>query len=334
MNAKIRSLATYVPERRVSSSEVEDLLRAENPSVRIQPGIIESVTGIRERRYAAEGEYNSHLAARAAERALADANLTVADIDLLIFASAGQDLIEPATAHIVQSMLGTNCRVFDIKNACNSFINALQVAEAMIASGKHMRVLIATGEVPSVAVKWQVADRDDFKRSFAGYTLGDAGAAAVLERADDISGIIASAGTADSTRWDAGTLPGGGSRHPRGDEWSYFAGDGAALKAAFESIGPGFVHEFLKENGIAASDLARIFIHQVSIPYLESFITALDFDSAKVARTVDRYGNTAAATLPLGIRESLDEGVLNDGDLILLVGLAGGISLEAMLIRW
>lgn len=334
MNAKIRAVAYYLPERIVSSSELEDILRQKNPSLRVQSGVIESTTGIATRRFAKEDEYNSHLAARAAQKVLEDTKTDPREIDLLIFASAGQDLIEPATAHIVQKMIGTTCPVFDVKNACNSFLNALEVAEAFITAGRHKKILIATGEVPSRAIKWELKDRADFKRSFAGYTLGDAGAAALVEASDGIPSIIAYAGTADSSEWETGTLPAGGSRHPRGDEWTYFQGDGASLKEAFEKLGPEFLKEFLKQQNVSSDELSRIFIHQVSVPYLDSFATALNLDASKICRTIDMFGNVAAATLPLGMCLSEEKGLLKRGDLILLVGLAGGISLEAMLMQW
>ena len=177
-------------------------------------------------------------------------------------------------------------------------------------------------------------ERDDFKRSFAGYTLGDAGAAALIEKADTNSGILSYAGTADSAQWEAGSLPGGGSRHPRGDEYSYFQGDGAALKEAFEVLGPDFLREFLKRQQTTVNQIDSVFIHQVSVPYLDSFTTAFGLDPAKICKTVDTHGNVAAATIPLGMCLCEEKGLLKTGDLVLIVGLAGGISLEAMLMRW
>jgi 3-oxoacyl-[acyl-carrier-protein] synthase III len=251
-----------------------------------------------------------------------------------MFAAAGQDLIEPATSHIVQNMLGTRAPLFDVKNACNSFINALEIAESFVVSGKHKKVLITTGEKASISTKWNLRDRNDFKKSFAGYTLGDAGAAALVESSNDESGVMAYAGAADSSQWSAGTLPGGGSRHPRGDEYSYFQGDGAALKDAFEHLGPSFLRKFLRENNVSMEKINRVFIHQVSVAYLDSFIDALGIETEKVERTIQTYGNIAAASIPLAMCLSLERGALKKDDLVLLVGMAGGVSLELMLLRW
>jgi 3-oxoacyl-(acyl-carrier-protein) synthase III len=334
MNAKVRAIAYHLPDRVVTSYEIEDILRQRNPTIRIQAGIIESTTGITARRFAGGDEFNSHMAVHAARKVLEQTETSPEEIDLLIFAAAGQDLLEPATAHIVQQMLGTRCSVFDVTNACNSFVNALQVADAFIAAGQYKKILIATGETPSKSIKWDLKDRDDFKKSFAGYTLGDAGAAALIEKADTGSGILSYAGTTDSTQWEAGSLPGGGSRHPRGDEYSYFQGDGAALKEAFEKIGPDFLREFLNKQQVTVDQIARVFIHQVSVPYLDSFTTAFGLDPAKICKTIDTHGNVAAATIPLGMSLYQQKDLLKTGDLILVVGLAGGISLEAMLMRW
>lgn len=334
MNAKVRAIAYHLPERVVTNSEIENILRLKNPTVRIQAGIIESTTGIVTRRFSREDEFNSHLAVSAARKVLEQAEVKTEEIDLLIFAAAGQDLLEPATAHIVQQMLGTHCPVFDVKNACNSFINALEVADAFIATGKYKKILIVTGETPSKAIKWDLQNREDFKKSFAGYTLGDAGAAALIEKAETDTGILSYAGTADSTQWEAGSLPGGGSRHPRGDEYSYFQGDGLALKEAFEKIGPDFLRDYLNKQQVTMDQIDRVFIHQVSVPYLDSFSHAFNLDPAKICKTIDTHGNVAAATIPLGVSLCHQKNLLKKGDLILFVGLAGGISLEAMLMRW
>ena len=181
MHVKIEAIAGCIPERSVTSSEVEQTLRTYNPELPVPSGIIESLTEIHSRQFV-DDEDASDLASRAASVALEKSGLTPADIDLLIFASASQDLVEPATSHIVQSKLGTQCQVFDLKNACNSFLNAIQVAEAMIRAGSHRRVLVATGETCSKTIRWKLDSSRDFRDYFIGYTLGDAGAAAILAR--------------------------------------------------------------------------------------------------------------------------------------------------------
>ncbi|GAA2813825.1 hypothetical protein GCM10020219_102630 [Nonomuraea dietziae] len=230
-------IATYLPGHTRTSAEVEELIEG----FRAPRGLIERLTGIAARHVAADDQQASDLAAEAARR-------LDHDVDLLVFASASQDMVEPATAHIVAAKLGLSCPVFDVKNACNSLLNGVQVAEALIRTGTHRRVLVCTGEVPSRAIRWQVSDREQFVDSFAGYTLSDAGAA-VLVAADRRRGIFYRDFSAQSTAWAIGTLPGGGSAHPRDPEYSYFRGDGRRLKEAFEKVGPDLFLNALKRTG-------------------------------------------------------------------------------------
>src|SRR5262249_36336518 len=147
----------------------------------------------------------SDLAAEACRRVLAKTSTACEAIDLLVFASAGQDLIEPATSHVAQSKLGTHAPVMDIKNACNSFLNGVQVAESLLLTGQYRRILVATGEIPSIGIKWTVADKTDLRLSFPGYTFGDAGAAVLIVPAAEMEGIFYRRFAALSQHWDIGT---------------------------------------------------------------------------------------------------------------------------------
>ena len=172
-----------------------------SPGFRVPPGIVERRTGVRTRRVAADGVNCSDLAAAAARKVLEQTGTHAREVDLLIFASPSQHLIEPATANIVQEKVGTACPVFDLKNACNSFLNALQVADSLIQAGAHRNVLIAVGEMPSRVINWSVDGRRSLKRSFVGYTVGDAGAAALVAPASGERGIAHCAFQTVSKHW-------------------------------------------------------------------------------------------------------------------------------------
>ncbi|MFF5205094.1 3-oxoacyl-ACP synthase III family protein [Streptosporangium sp. NPDC000396] len=316
MKARITGVATYLPERTLTSTEVERQIEGYVP----YRGVIERLTGIRSRYVARDDQQASDLAAEAVRK------LDHTDADLLIFASASQDMVEPATAHIVAAKLGLSCPVFDIKNACNSMINGIQVAEALILSGAHRRVLVCSGEVPSRAIRWRVRDRAQFVDSFAGYTLSDSGAA-VLVTADAERGIFYRDFSADSTAWAIGTLPGGGSAHPRDPEYSYFRGDGRRLKEAFELIGPDIFLNALKRTGLSWDDFAVVAVHQVALPYLDFLARALDIPEEKLVISLPEHGNCASTTLPL----QLTLGGWQPGDRVALLGLGGGISTGVML---
>ncbi|MBB4917154.1 3-oxoacyl-ACP synthase III family protein [Streptosporangium saharense] len=316
MKARITGVATYLPPRTMTSAEVERRIEGYVP----HRGVIERMTGIRSRHVAEDDQQASDLAVEAARR------LDHADADLLIFASASQDMVEPATAHIVAAKLGLSCPVFDVKNACNSVLNGIQVAEALILTGAHRRVLVCSGEVPSRAVRWRVRDHAQFAESFAGYTLSDTGGAVMLS-ADEKSGIFYRDFAADSTAWAIGTLPGGGTAHPRDPEHSYFRGDGRRLKEAFELAGPDVFLNALKHTGLSWEDFALVAVHQVALPYLDHLAATLGIPADRLVVSLPEHGNCASTTLPL----QLALGTWRPGDLVALLGLGGGISTGVIL---
>lgn len=334
MGIRISSVATHLPSRYVTSPETEAKIASRSTGFRPPPGIVERATGIRGRHVAPAQWHPSDLAAAAAGKALAECGLTARDLDLLVFASASQDLVEPATSHLTAELLGARCPVFDVKNACNSMLNGLQVADALIRAGQYRRVLVCSGETPSRAVRWQVASLTQFARSFAGYTLSDNGSALIVEADDGDHGILGQAHHADSTAWRTGTLAGGGSRHPRDPEHSYFALDGSALKAAFDRVDPAVVLDVLGSAGVGLDEVAVLAVHQVTVPYAHAFTDRCGIARERLDLTVVDHGNCASGSLPLQLERAVQAGRLHRGDLALLVGLAGGISVGTMLVRW
>lgn len=330
-SARIASVGIHLPERTRSTRDTERDLRGRNPGLKLATGLVGRMTGVERVHVRAEGWQTSDLAVAAAREALADAP---GEVDLLIFASASQDLIEPATSHIVAAKLGLTCPVMDVKNACNSVLNAMQVAEALIASGQYRRVLIASGEEPSHAVRWDLADHDQFIRSFPGYTMSDGGAAVVLEATDDPgTGILDSSFIAVSRHWEVGTLPTGGSMNPRSLDHAYFDMDGHALQEAFLELGPQPVLDLLDRNGWTWDDFDLVAIHQVALPYLPPIFDRLGVPDGKTVVTIADHGNLASVTLPLQLSLAQQRGLVGDGSLALLIGLAGGISLGLMAVR-
>lgn len=331
MGARIAGLGVYLPESTRSTAQTERDLREANPGLRLPTGLIHRMTGVESVHLREHGWQTSDLAVAASRIALAE---SPGDIDLVIFAAASQDLIEPATSHIVAAKLGFECPVMDIKNACNSVINAMEVAAALIAAGQYRRVLIASGEQPSQAVRWSLRDKDQFIRSFPGYTMSDGGAAVIMEATDDAdAGIIDSHFTAVSRHWSVGTLPTGGSMNPRGDENSYFDMDGAGLQAAFLELGPDPVLRLLAKNDLSWDDFDLVAIHQVALPYLPPIFDRLGVTPVKSVVTIAAHGNLASVTLPLQLIRARESGMVGPGSLVLLIGLAGGISLGLMVVR-
>lgn len=342
--SRIAGLDVYLPPARLDTAAVERRLGESSPRFRVPKGLIGRVTGIRSRSVMADSEQASDLAANAAAKVLAECGLQAPDMDLLIFASASQDMVEPATGHMVAAKLGLSCPVMDVKNACNSFLNGVEVADALIATGRYARVLVVTGESPSRAVRWTVPDFETFASSFPGYTMSDGGAAVLLEPADSVAtatngldsgspGILAMGFTARSSHWAVGTLAAGGSAYPRDPEASYFTMDGEKLKDAFLDLGCDLLDETLAELELEWTDFAVVCVHQVSAPYREIFAERAGVPKELLVPSVEEFGNLASVSLPLQLKLALDGGRCGPGDLVALVGLAGGVSLGMAVVR-
>lgn len=344
--AVLAAVGVHLPERTVDVREAERALAARNPGAAPRVPMVSRLTGVRQVHVLPDDWDASDLAVAAAEKLLATEGLATDDVDLLLFASASQDMVEPATSHIVAAKLGVRAPVMDVKNACNSVLNAIEVAEALIGTGRYATVLVACGEAPSRAVRWDVPDRATYLLSAPGYTMSDAGAAVLVRRATpaeadarDASGapaprgILASAFGAESTHWDVGMLPGGGTAHPRDLERTYFEIDGSRLRDAFLALGPGVVLDALSRAGLAWDDVALVAVHQVAVAYLDDVHAALGLPTGRTLVTVADHGNVASATLPLQLATALETGRAGPGDVVVLVGLAGGISIGATVVR-
>ncbi|GIE92800.1 3-oxoacyl-ACP synthase III family protein [Paractinoplanes rishiriensis] len=326
MNVGITGIAHALPAREVRTEELQERVAAAS-GLRLPPRMFEQATGIRRRRVVADGEYASGLAVDAAMKVLADTGRDPLDIDLLLFASATRDMVEPATAHIVQAALGSRAHAMDVTNACNSFLNGIDLARSMILAGRCRRALVVTGETPTRSMRPRVDDLAQARSAFAGYTFGDAGAAVLIEPVPS-GGILDVDAETHSEHWPAGGIFGGGSRHPRGDEHTYFTGDGHRLRRIFEEIGFGLVERVAQRTGFGWDDYARVLVHQVTMPYLDRFAEIIGVPRDKLEITVGELGNLASATL--GVQLARVRPHLGPGDRVLLVGLGGGVSLMTM----
>jgi 3-oxoacyl-[acyl-carrier-protein] synthase-3 len=335
LRAAITGIGYATPVRHVPTAQVEQRIIDASGRLPIPRGRIEALSGIGCRYMVGPGEYASTLAVEAGRRALADAGAGVGDIDLLIFASASQDQIEPATAHIVADELGIHAPAFDARNACNSFVNGVEIAEAFILTGRARRVLVVSGETPTLAIRWKVASIRELRRAFIGYTLGDLGTAAVIEPAEDGRGIFYRHHHAESMHWRIVGLPGGGARHPGPDpDHAYIEGDGNALREAFMGLDADVVLRLFRETGTTWDDYALVCAHQVSVPFIDDLVRKVGLPREKLAVTVDRFGNVGSGTLPLSLAMARDEGRVARGDRVLWIGLAAGISVATMAFVW
>ncbi|MEV6680158.1 ketoacyl-ACP synthase III [Streptomyces erythrochromogenes] len=320
------AVGSFLPEE-VLSSEALQAEVARRSGLTLPPRLLTQATGILSRRVAGEGEYASTLAVGAARRALDAASLSPLDIDLLLFASASRDMVEPATAHIVQAELGSRAHALDVTNACNSFVGGIDLARSMILAGRARRALVVTGETPSRAVRKDPSSLAELRDGFAGYTFGDAGAAVVVE-AVERGGILHVDTETHSEHWRVGGIPGGGSRNPRGDAYTYFRGDGHELRGVFEKVGTAVIDRTLHRTGMGWDDFAKVLVHQVTVPYLERFAELTGVPADKLVVTVPELGNVASASIGVQLDRVFPQ--LAPGERVLFVGLGGGISIMTM----
>ena len=326
MAALIHSFAHYLPGNMISSDEIEERLITENPNIRISRGVIEQLTKIGYRPIADSDAQASDLASRAGNASLEKSLLKKTDVDLLIYASASHDITEPATANIVQTKLELSCPAFDIKNACNSFLNGLEVAHSFVCSNEYKNVLVTTGEVPSRLLKYNFKDKQAFKSSFASFTLGDAGGAAVVSKTNNSSNVLYKKFYTNGEFWKAASVLGGGSMYPFDMEKFSFYGNPNKLREGFLQFTDGPLKEMLNMSGYNLSQVKAVFAHQVASAMTSETINFLNLPKEKVVRTVEKHGNLASASLPVAISQALEDNVISTGNVILILGLASGIS--------
>ncbi len=331
MRVKISHVSScFENTSRISNEEIEK--RVNRTKTFLPGGVLERLFGIRSRNFANSGVQCSDLAAGAGRIILK--NVDPASIDCLIFAAASSDLIEPATANIVQLKLGLSCPVFDIKNACNSFVSATQVAAGLIKSGVYQRIMIANGEILQNAITFNIADNNELLKRLASFTLGDAGTAAVLEQSNDESQIIYHDMRSLGQHWELCVIPGGGSMFPQDCSKHFFEGKTAELKDVFLREKGEMFEKCFRETGYTRADIDHYFVHQVSKSTVKAMADDLDIPIEKFHCIIEEYGNTAAASIPLSLDLAVKAGNLKKGQKIIILGLAAGISMSVQLLIW
>ena len=289
-------------------------------------------TGIRERRVAAEDEATSTMGIHAGRRALEDAGLGIEDIDVIICATATGDHQFPATATFIQAGLGgEGIPSFDVAAACAGFLHATSIAATMITAGLYETALVLGAEALT-----RFTDPQDRGTAIL---LGDAAGAAVIARSDNPEqGILYCELGCDGNRADHIIVPAGGSRLPA-------SATTVAERLHFMKMRGREVYKFavnklqeltdrsLEKTGLSPDDLKLVIQHQSNLRIIESAREKLGLPREKVVVNIDRYGNTSAASVIMGLDEARRDGTLQEGDYILLLALGGGLTWAVMVVR-
>lgn len=319
MFARIAGVGSYLPGAPVSNNDLAE--RGVNTS----DDWISTRTGIKSRHLAEVGATASDLALEACRRALEDAGVAADDIDLIIVATSTPDFIFPSTACLLQSKLGNRgAMAFDVQAVCSGFVYALNIADKFIRSGSHKKALVVGAEVFSKILDW--SDRTTC------VLFGDGAGAVVLE-ASDQPGILATAAHADGSYNGILSVPGSiVSGQITGDPFLRMDGQ-AVFKFAVRALSD-VAQECCEVAGVSPSEIDWLIPHQANIRIIESTAKKLGLSMDKVVVTVDKHGNTSAASIPLALDAAVREGRVKRGQKIMLEGVGGGFTWGAVLLEF
>jgi 3-oxoacyl-[acyl-carrier-protein] synthase-3 len=319
--SRITGTGGYLPAKVLTNSDLEKMVDTTNE------WILER-TGIRERHIAEDGETTCDLSEAAARRAIEAAGLEVKDIDLIVVATTTPDRVFPSTACLLQERLDIHgCAAFDIQAVCTGFVYALGVADKFIRTGAAHHALVVGAETLSRIVDWK--DRSTC------VLFGD-GAGAVVISASDAPGILNTHLHADGQYKELLTVPAGISQGydqvQQNTAFMQMQGN-EVFKVAVNTLGR-IVDETLKKNGLKKADITWLVPHQANIRIISATAKKLAMSMDHVVVTVDRHGNTSAASIPLAFDEAVRDGRIKRGDTILMEAFGGGFTWGSVLLKY
>jgi 3-oxoacyl-[acyl-carrier-protein] synthase-3 len=315
----------YVPERVLTNAELEKLVDTSDEWIVTR-------TGIKERHIAAEDEFTSDMAAKAAQRALDQAGMDAMEIDLIIVATVTPDMFFPSTACFVQQKIGAKrAACFDVSAACSGFLYAIEIAQQFITSSTYNTVLVIGADKLSSIVDW--TDRNTC------VLFGDGAGAAILHPRAGSHGVIHTYMGSDGSMADVLCMPGGGCRYPitrenidqrvntirmSGKETYKYAVN-ALLTAA---------NAALTGAGLTSGDLACIIPHQANLRIIEAVASRMDVPLERFMVNLDRFGNTSAAAVAIALDEANRTERMKIGEYVLLIVFGGGFTWASSVIQW
>ncbi len=322
--AGILSTGSFLPDRVISNEDLSQF----SPEAR---KLIAEKTGVRTRRHAAESECTSDLAIAAARRCLQKVEFSPDNIEGILLSTSSPDRMQPATATRVQNELGArNAFAFDINSVCSGGSFGIAVVDSLIRSGNYRTILFIAAEMYSKILN---------SKDFSTYPFFGDGAGAILFQAepDGARGVLHSCLGTDGSGNDTICVPGGGTMMPfekmPGPRSAFFRMKGEEVFAFTMDKGPKIILRLLEEAGVAADDVKCFICHQANINILHGIAGLLGIPRERFFVNLDRYGNTASASVLIALDEAISQGCLVQGDLVVIATFGGGLSWGANLIR-
>lgn len=324
-HTRILGIGSYGPERVVNNNQLSNTVETSDEWIRTR-------TGIQERRFASDEQATSDLSLEAAKKAMEDAKVLPEEIDLVLVATITPDMAFPSTACILQHKLGLNkVACFDLEAACSGFLYALDVADAMISSGRYSKALVVGAEKMSSIMDWE--DRTTC------VLFGDGAGAAVLSRDGDGPELLGFYCGADGSNPSLLCQPGGGSALPASVDTitgrkHFLKMNGREIFKSAVRVMESSCRQLLDQHNIAIEDINHIIPHQANMRIVESLSQRLNVPLEKFYCNLDRFGNTSAASIPLALSEAVHSKRIKPNDLCLLVAFGAGLTWSSTLVRF
>jgi len=322
--SKILATGGAVPDRIVPNGRFNYLIPDADEWIR-------SRTGICERRFVNSGQSTSDLATIAAQGALANGGIDAADIDCIIVGTSTPDMILPSSACMVQKNIGAgNACAFDLNAVCSSFIYATETADNFIHSGKYKNILVIGADTYSTILT--------FQDKCTAPLFGDGAGAIILGATNEKTGILASLIKSDGNGWDLIQTPSSGSRMPItadtiASRENKFWMEGKKVYKFATDIIPRIISDITARAGISMDQLDYIIPHQANVRIINCIEKSTGIPKKKFLMNLDRYGNTAAASVALVLDENMKNGVIKSGDIVLMLGFGGGLSWGGIILQ-
>jgi|SRR5690625_1778221 len=310
MGVGILGTGHYAPDNVVTNKDLEKIVDTTDEWIRTR-------TGIEERRIAKDDEDSSDMAYKAAEIALNAANVSAEEIDLILVATVTPDTPFPSVACMIQDRLGAkNAAAMDLGAACAGFMYAMITGQQYIETGSYEKILIVGVDKLSKIIDW--TDRNTC------VLLGDGAGAAVMGKVSDGKGILS---------FELGANGAGGKELYQNEHDHLVMNGREVFKFAVRQMPQSSVN-VIEKAGLTKEDVDYLVPHQANIRIMDAARERLGIDEDKMAKVIQKYGNNSSASIPIALSESIDQGKINDGDNIVLVGFGGGLTWGAVALKW